>query len=190
MKQIIKMTLIAILLTLCSMAPTMAGDYQLPDTGIETCYDQNGNVIPCPSPGEDYYGQDAQYDGPKMAYRDNGDGTVTDLNTQLMWQQIDDGTTLQWQAACNYCDDLELAGYTDWRIPDRRELFSIVDFGKYNPSIDTNYFLGTKSCGYWSGSTHANYTDCAWHVLFNDGHVVYDYKTYRTYVRCVRSGPN
>ncbi len=189
MNQTIKTTLIAMLLTLCSMAPTMAGDYQLPDTGIETCYDQSGNVIPCPAPGEDYYGQDAQYDGPKMAYQDNGDGTVTDLNTQLMWQQSDDGVQRQWQAACDYCDDLVLARYTDWRIPDRRELFSIVDLGRYNPTIDTNYFLNAQSYVYWSGSTYANGTNLAWFVGFNYGVVDCYNMTYSFYVRCVRSGP-
>lgn len=189
MKQTLKRTLIAMLLTLCSMTPTMAGNYQLPDTGIETCYDQSGNVIPCPAPGADYYGQDAQYDSSKMAYQDNGDGTVTDLNTQLMWQQSDDGTEREWQAACDYCDDLALAGYTDWRIPDRRELFSIVDLGRYNPSIDTDYFLNAKNDWYWSGSTHAGGTRNAWYVIFNSGRVGNFNKSNLYYVRCVRSGP-
>ncbi|SLM28552.1 exported hypothetical protein [Desulfamplus magnetovallimortis] len=189
MKHLSKKLLTAILTLLCSMAPAVAGDYtSLPDTGIETCYDGDGYEIVCPSPGEPFYGQDAQYDSSKMAFEDNGDGTVTDLNTGLMWQQRDDGTEKTWQAACDYCDSLGLAGYTDWRIPDRRELFSIVDLGRYNPAIDTDYFFDTKGDVYWSGSTYAVYTDYAWGVNFTSGSVSYFSKTYDDYVRCVRSG--
>ena len=61
----------------------VAGDYKLPDTGINKCYDAE-KEIPCPKPGQPFYGQDTQYDGSQPAYRDNGDGTVTELNTSLM----------------------------------------------------------------------------------------------------------
>ena len=140
-----------------------AGDYKLPDTGIHKCYDA-GKEIPCPSPGQPFYGQDAQYDGPQPAYRDNGDGTVTDLNTGLMWQQNDDGTTLTWQAAIDYCAALTFpsGGYSDWRLPDRRELMSIVDFGRIIPSIDTTYFPNCRSSYYWSSSPYAYHSLYAW----------------------------
>jgi len=165
--------------------------YELPDTGITKCYDGAGNVITCPSPGEPFYGQDAQYAGPQPAYRDNGDGTVTDLNTGLMWQQSDDGTTRTWQEACDYCDGLALpsGGYSDWRLPDRRELMSIVLYGQYNPSISTTYFPDCRSSIYWSSSTIADYPDYAWHVFFDYGYVYSFSKTYHYYVRCVRGGP-
>ena len=68
----------------------------------------NSIEIPCPQPGQPFYGQDAQYDGPQPSYQDNGDGTVTDLNTNLMWQQSDDGTTRNWQEALDYCEALTL----------------------------------------------------------------------------------
>lgn len=179
----------ALLLILSPPVPATADQYTLPDTGIETCYDSGGNIITCPAPGEPFYGQDAQYDGPKMAYQDKGDGTVTDLNTGLMWQQQDDGVTRQWQAACDYCDQLELGGYADWRIPDRRALFSIVDLSRVNPSIHTDYFFDTKGTVYWSGSTYAVGTNYAWDVDFNKGHADANHKTNTRYVRCVRSGP-
>jgi hypothetical protein len=56
------------------------------DTGQEKCYDNSREII-CPEPGEAFYGQDAQNQGIQPAYQDNGDGTVTDLNTGLLWQQ-------------------------------------------------------------------------------------------------------
>jgi len=84
-----------------------AGDYQLPDTGIDKCYDDEEEIT-CPSPGEPFYGQDAQYDGPQLSYQDNGDGTVSDLNTGLMWQQSDDETERTWQEALDYCEALTL----------------------------------------------------------------------------------
>jgi len=85
MKQAVVVT-ISMFLFLMLSGYTIAGDYHLPDTGIDKCYD-NDSEITCPSPGQPFYGQDAQYDGPQPTYRDNGDGTVADLNTGLMWQQ-------------------------------------------------------------------------------------------------------
>jgi len=170
----------------------LAGEYKLPDTGQHTCYDGYGNVISCPSPGEPFYGQDAQYEGPQPAYQDNGDGTVTDLNTGLMWQQSDNGTVREWQEACNYCDGLTLAGHSDWRIPDRRELVSIVDYGRYYPVI--NPVFDCNSYHYWSGSTYAFKPDGRgggqrWRVSFDYGYVTDYHEGYRYYVRCVRGGP-
>lgn len=62
--------------------------YRLPDSGQTKCYDILGSeIVPCPAPGQSYYGQDGNYRGPQMAFEDNGDGTVTDLNTGLMWEK-------------------------------------------------------------------------------------------------------
>jgi hypothetical protein len=167
--------------------------YELPDTGITKCYNAAGSEITCPAPGEPFYGQDAQYAGPQPAYKDNGDGTVTDLNTGLMWQQGDtqnDSGGRPWQEACDYCSGLTLpsGGYSDWRLPNRRELMSIVIYGRYNPSIDTTYFPDCRSSNYWSSSTYAILTDFAWVVYFYGGGVDSYYGTNPHYVRCVRGG--
>ncbi|WP_139786637.1 DUF1566 domain-containing protein, partial [Desulfamplus magnetovallimortis] len=119
---------------------------------------------------------------------DNGDGTVSDEVTGLMWQQIDDGITRNWEDACQACEDLELAGYDDWRTPSVEELRSIVDYTMYNQSVSDGVFNNVKSNYYWSSSTHAVYVDHAWHVYFHDGRVGYRLKTSVSYVRCVRSG--
>ena len=60
--------------------------YVVVDTGQEKCYDDSQEIA-CPQTGEAFYGQDAQYQGVLPSYQDNGDGTVTDLNTDLMWQK-------------------------------------------------------------------------------------------------------
>jgi hypothetical protein len=88
----VKCLILAVFLFLITLQiSTQLYAYTLPDTGQNKCYD-NTQEIPCPTSGEAFYGQDAQYQSPQPAYTDNGDGTVTDVNTGLMWQKADDGT--------------------------------------------------------------------------------------------------
>ncbi len=108
-------------------------------------------------------------------FRDNGDGTVTDLATGLMWKKDDSGSGMEWKDALAYCEDLSYAGHTDWRLPDAKELQSIVDYSRMpdatasttpsvtGPAIDTDFFNITSFTNYngdtdwgffWSGSTH------------------------------------
>jgi len=119
-------------------------------------------------------------------FTDNGDGTVSDNSTGLMWQQQDDGALRNWESALGYCEDLTLAGHTDWRLPDIKELRSIVDNTRYSPAIDLTYFPNTKSSWYWSSSTYAYYSNSAWRVYFYYGDVSLNDKTNTYYVRCVR----
>ncbi len=120
---------------------------------------------------------------------DNGDGTVTDITTGLMWQKASDGS-MTWENAISHCESLSLAGYDDWRLPNIRELRSIVDYGKYSPAIDTNMFPDTKSSPYWSSSTNASNTDHAWLVYFTHGYGGSNHKSSDYYVRAVRGGQN
>jgi hypothetical protein len=124
------------------------------------------------------------------SFTDNGNGTITDSNTGLMWQKEDDNTTRQWESAITYCEGLSLGSYTDWRLPNIKELESITDDTKYNPVIDTTYFPNTNSFYYWSSTTDANLTFEAWDVDFYDGSVGNHggNKSYSYYVRCVRGG--
>ncbi|MFH1718532.1 MAG: DUF1566 domain-containing protein, partial [Planctomycetota bacterium] len=113
------------------------------DTGQSECYD-NYRQISCPQPGEPFYGQDAQYDGLQMSYRDNGDGTVTDLVTGLMWQKTPDFVRRTMDEAESYAKSLALGGHNDWRLPTIKELFSIADFRgnirTMTPYINTEFF--------------------------------------------------
>ncbi|MDD5519037.1 MAG: DUF1566 domain-containing protein, partial [Candidatus Omnitrophica bacterium] len=80
------------------------------------------------------------------------------------------------------------AGYSDWRLPNVRELMSIVNYGVYNPAINTTYFSNTQSSDYWSSTTYASNTPYAWRVSFSGGHVSCYDKTNSYYVRPVRGG--
>ncbi|MFI3268682.1 MAG: DUF1566 domain-containing protein [Rikenellaceae bacterium] len=105
------------------------------------CYDLDGNEIPAPVVGDDLYGQDANYlTGLAMSFVDNGDGTITDLNTGLIWQKTPVAEGMTWYEAIEYCENLELAGRTDWRMPTLKELFSISNFSAGWPYLDTSYF--------------------------------------------------
>lgn len=121
------------------------------------------------------------------AYVDNGDGTITDTTTGLMWQKQDDGTTRSWRFAISYCEGLPLAGYEDWRLPTIKELDSIVDLSRYNPTIDP-IFSGTKGAYYWSSTTHAFLTDYAWGMSFRNGYGSDTHKSISGYARAVRAG--
>jgi hypothetical protein len=120
-------------------------------------------------------------------YVDNGDGTVTDKSTGLMWQKAS-SSIMTWEQALAYCEELNHGGYTDWRLPTKRQLRSLVDFSRYDPSIDTAYFPDTGSSYYWSSTTDVFNTNSAWSANFyngNDGRVN---KLRFSSVRAVRGG--
>ncbi|MBK6998673.1 MAG: DUF1566 domain-containing protein [Rhodoferax sp.] len=82
-----------------------------------------------------------------------------------------------------------LCGATDWRMPFRKELTSILDLGRVNPAIDPDYFPNTPSSDFWSGSPYAGYSSFAWFVHFSNGYAYYDrYRSYGYAVRLVRGG--
>ena len=130
-------------------------------------------------------------------FTDNGNGTVSDSVTGLMWQkcsagQNNDSTcsgtsqTYQWQGAFAFCNGLSLAGHSDWRLPNVKELHSIVDDTVSKPAINTTPFPNTESSSYWSSTTYASNPSSAWLVGFDAGGVGYYGKTDVGYVRCVR----
>ena len=121
-------------------------------------------------------------------FKDDGDGTVTDITTGLMWQQRE-AKAMTWEKALAYCESLDVAGYSDWRLPNIRELLSLVDDSLRDPSIDTDYFPGCRPSIYWSSTTHSLYVGFAWHIGFDDGRVRGGgHKGRRYYLRAVRAG--
>jgi hypothetical protein len=123
---------------------------------------------------------------------DNGNGTITDRQTALMWQKQGDGRQYDWyQATGNVCKALRTGGYIDWRLPSKDELITIVDKSapQSGPTIKTSYFPGTFKAGYWSSTSDAGKPDYAWLVDFVKGYVIPAVdKRNHWYVRCVRAG--
>jgi hypothetical protein len=132
-------------------------------------------------------------------FKDNGDGTLKDYATKLVWQKCSMGvnndttcsgvaTTISWANALSYCSSLSLASLT-WRLPHINELKSIIDVTKLNPSIDTTAFPSTGLVSYWSSTTYSFNTANAFQVLFSAGYVNFNnLKSGTAHVRCV-SGP-
>ncbi len=144
--------------------------YPIVDTKQSIAYDSL-KEISLPSVSNPFYGQDANYQGNQPNYVDNGDGTISDLVTGLMWQKSPDlngdGTInyddkLSYDEAMAAADTFNLAGYDDWRLPDIKEAYSLIVFSGIDPSgyngsvenlvpfIDTDYFdfgYGDESAG-------------------------------------------
>ncbi len=129
--------------------------YPIVDTDVTEFYD-NSSVIPEPSSGQDFYGQDATYNGNQPSYTDNGNGTVTDNVTDLMWQQVM-GDKITYTDAFTKADTMTLGGHTDWRVPTLKELYSLILFtgrvfgeNAMDKFIDTVYFdqpIGNTAIG-------------------------------------------
>ena len=142
-------------------------------TSQTQCWDTLGTDIPCAGTGQDGELQK----GLARAYVDNGDGTITDARTGLMWEKLSDDdsihdkdSTYTWaEALATKVATLNggggFAGYTDWRVPNVNELQSIVNYGAVNPSVSPAFNTGcvpsctvtscscTRSSYYWSSST-------------------------------------
>jgi len=155
--------------------------YPIVDTGQIDFY-SDSREISKPNEGDAFYGQDASYDGNQPSYKDNGDGTVTDNVTQLVWQQTMDAK-MTFDEAFEYAQNSTLGGYDDWRVPTIKELWSLMLYtGKSGGEsagvlyIDTDYFnqpIGDTSLGereidaqVWSSTEYTGLTMKRDHTVF------------------------
>ena len=127
-------------------------------------------------------------------FTDNGDGTITDNATGLMWAKdgngagCNSGAKIAWSAAITWAEGLTFATHDDWRLPNVKELQSIVDYGTSTPAINTTYFPNTQFNYYWSSTTFTTLSFIAWYVDFLGGYVNGTSKPTTIYVRAVRGG--
>lgn len=181
---------------------------QFPATGQTTCWNRAGDSIDCAGTGQD---GDIRA-GAALSYTDNDDGTITDNNTGLMWEKLsDDGgihdkdNTYTWDNAfAQHIAGLNsepcFAGHCDWRLPNIKELQSIVNYQNVSPSVSPAFNTNcvgnvtvldgscTRASFYWSSTSYASFPADAWDVNFEFGFVVNDGKGVGEFVRAVRGG--
>jgi hypothetical protein len=186
------------LITTPASAQTLQAHYPIVATGQDKCYNEAGRTIPCPNLGAALSGQDAQQTMPAASYQDNGDGTVSDRNTGLIWAKaVSDPMTFE--AAAVFANASRLGGHSDWRVPSIKELYSLIDFrggftgdpSTSRPYIDTKAFdfeyasgagLGLASQGrrpidvqVWSATRYVGLTmgrdETVFGVNFADGRI-------------------
>ncbi|MDY6793087.1 MAG: DUF1566 domain-containing protein [Thermodesulfobacteriota bacterium] len=126
---------------------------------------------------------------PTARFLDNGDGTVTDNLTGLMWSRNANLDSIKpWTDALSYIDTLNLAGHEDWRLPNRKEFISLMDYSESNPALPAGHpFLDVQTgTSYWTSTTTALNTDFAWLIRLGAGSLGYTNKTSSYYVWAVR----
>lgn len=175
--------------------------YPIVDTGVDTFY-SDVSVIPKPRVGEPFFGQDACYHFHTPSYTDNGDGTITDNVTGLMWQKAVDGKCT-YEEAFKRAKAFGLGGHHDWRVPTIKELYSLIQFtGQARGQramklfVDTEYFnqpVGDRRAGEreidaqtWSSTKYVGRTmrndETVFGVNFIDGRIK-GYPKYRPRTR-------
>ncbi|TGL92932.1 DUF1566 domain-containing protein [Leptospira barantonii] len=134
---------------------------------------------------------------PAFSFQDNSDGTVTDRNTNLLWQKCVNGRSgsvctvganapLNWQNALTNCNNLVLGGRNDWRLPNMNELLSLVDFSAgASPLIQIGAFPNTPGGIHYTSTTFENTTSQAYTIHFGTGMVSEISKGNPMHVRCV-----
>jgi len=174
----------------------------VPADAAQNCGNSNPSPLPDTGQTQKYttttFGEDSDYTINPPSYTNNGNGTVTDNVTGLMWQQNSGTVSYNWYKAAgvydatynpttlDVCDAQTTGGHNDWRLPTKKELTGIIDYGRYNPSL--NPVFSAVASNYWSSTTYANYSSDAWGVDFYGGDVSYYNKSDGYSVRCVRGG--
>ena len=152
---------------------------KLPDTGQTNSY-------------TDTFGEDSDYTIHAPVYIDNGNGTISDSITKLIWQK-GDGGEMTWEDAIVYADSLTLGLHDDWRLPTPGEAFNILNLDRLNPALDTDYFIISDAEYWWTSAQRADDPERIW-VTNTGGGIGPHPKTEtisaggskRYHVRCVR----
>jgi hypothetical protein len=154
---------------------------QIWKTGQTKCYDTSGNEIACTGTGQDGEIQ-AGVAWPDPRFTVSGDVVVDNL-TGLMWAENPDSTLRKWQEALDYANGLTLGGYTDWRLPNRKDLRSLSHYGEVNVAswLNTQGFYNVSWGYYWSSTTFPGAANNVWLVGMKVGGDMYTYAKDSTY---------
>ncbi|WP_437683266.1 DUF1566 domain-containing protein [Sorangium sp. So ce131] len=125
---------------------------------------------------------------PELSAAD-GDPRVLDTTTGLVWQRNVTGIGYAWSEALARCEALELAGKDDWRLPNAKELLSLIDDRRSGPALDEGIFSGAPSGVFWSSTPALGSADAAITVNFSNGASLSGSVRDPRLVRCVRSDP-
>lgn len=159
--------------------------------------DSGSSAWPCPAPTDAGPAFDREWvtgglapAAPGGANYATRTGSVCDRTTLLEWERAVSATLRSWTDAVAYCDSLSLEGASDWRLPTRIELLSIVDYTHKEPAIDAVAFPGTPVDGFWSSTKMFGvFNDPnAYFVYFDYGQAIPFAKSEPLFVRCVRGG--
>jgi hypothetical protein len=168
------------------------------DSGQTTCWDINGNPISCAGTGMDGELR-AGVAWPTPRFTDNGDGTATDNLTGLTWLQDagclgnQDWSEAFTEVAALNAGSRTCADYTgtfpDWRLPNIRELLSLVDYGAVNPAMPSdNFFVNLSYDNYWTSTTSVYDVGFAHVVHLGHGLADHGWKPFDATVLPVRGG--
>lgn len=146
------------------------------------------NLMPCEYPQEKEcaagyaFKNEVHTEKTESRFVGNGDGTISDTKTGLIWQ-AEHTKPVPWDEAMEYAKNLKFAGQEDWRLPTIEELLTLVDSTHRNPATE---FPGAIPYGFWSSSSYAADTSYAAYVSFYSGSVLHVSKTNNCHFRCVR----
>jgi hypothetical protein len=190
----------------------LAGQGHRLKTGQTSCWGESAVPTPCPGSGRDGEHQK----GLDRNYVDNGDGTITDVRTGLMWEKLSDDGSIHdidndytWGDAYSYklagLNAIAFAGYTDWRLPNVNELQTLLNYGVNQPTVSPAFQAGcvpgcsvlTCSCAwrvgythgiFWTSSTYQSAPFYLWTVGVSDGSIGYEGRNEVRHARAVRGG--
>jgi len=168
---------------------TSAGLIALPVTGVKRCTDATDAAIVCASTGQDGdLKSGVAWPDPRFTVDGTGN-CITDNLTGLMWARQDGGFRT-WQLGLDFANSLDLCGFTDWRMPNRKELLSLVNYNAGNVGIEllNNGFTFQVESVLWSSSSVAGSAGNAWSLIVLPGIVTTAAKSGGNYVLPVRAG--
>jgi len=177
-------------------APAPQSSVALPRTGQTLCYDVAGATIACAGTGQDGELQTGVAEpSPRFVVDGTGD-CVTDNLTGLMWTRDANrpAAPLSWQLSLDYANTLVLCGFDDWRLPNRKELRSLINYNLANnaTTLNTLGFSNVQANLYWSSSSSAPvppiFVAHAWIAVMRDGDETRGLKTDSHFVWPVRAG--